>query len=126
MNNDWLQTNKDEFFYADHFSIIMSSDKQVGDEDNETVASSTEKTNEQEDAKSQSSNSDNDDTDSNASSEYEVVSDNGNFHFSWDYLVIFLRKKFFLNVDDVAVDLNITSNGLVMICQQTNGSQKKV
>jgi len=53
----------------------MSSEKQV-DEDNETVASSTEKTDEQEETKSKSNESDNDDTDSNASSEYEVVSFN--------------------------------------------------
>ncbi|CAF1282950.1 unnamed protein product [Adineta steineri] len=47
----------------------MSSEKHV-DEDNETVASSTEKNTDVDDSKS--TDSDNDDTDSNASSEYEV------------------------------------------------------
>jgi hypothetical protein len=55
----------------------MSSGKQV-DEDNETVASSIEKNDEQEESKSKSTESDDDDTSSNASSEYEVVSLNKN------------------------------------------------
>ncbi len=73
-NNDWLRMKK-EFIFQTYISflIIMSTDKQV-DEDNETVASSTEKTDEPEENQSKSSDSDNDDTDSNASSEYEVVS----------------------------------------------------
>ncbi len=72
--NDWLPMKK-EFISKTYISflIIMSTDKQV-DDDNETVASSTEKTDEQEENQSKSSDSDNDDTDSNASSEYEVVS----------------------------------------------------
>lgn len=51
----------------------MTSKKQV-DDDNDTVGSSTEKTDEQDETPSKPSDSDSDDdTSSNASSEYEVV-----------------------------------------------------
>jgi hypothetical protein len=104
INNDWLKINK-EFIFPKHF-LIMSSEKQV-DEDNETVASSTEKTDEQEETKSKSNESDNDDTDSNASSEYEVVSFNKKNLIRRIFSFDLLRKKFLLNVDVVVVDMNI-------------------
>jgi hypothetical protein len=69
----------------------MSSEKQVDDE-NETVASSTEKNDDQDDDKSKASDSDNDDTSSNASSEYEVVSLN-KIQLMETFLLNFFKEK---------------------------------